>query len=66
MRSSYLAGGRFGSLEATDRGRLCIVDVENGQQPGHLHDIVKFFAQMAEAHRGTLSFGVEMRSDQCA
>jgi hypothetical protein len=45
---------------------LGIVDVENGQQLSHLHDLVEFFAQMAEAHRGTLRFGAEMRSDQCA
>jgi len=64
--ASYSGGSGLGSLEAANCGRLCIVNVENGQQLGHLHDIVEFFAQMTEAHRGTLTFGAEMRSDQCA
>jgi len=57
------ACGGLGSLEAVDCGRLGIVDVENSQQLGHLQYIVKFLAQMAEAHRGTLGFGADMRGD---
>ena len=55
-----------GVLEATDRGCFCIVNIKNGQQLGQLHDLVEFFAQMAEAHVCTLILGVEMRRDQSA
>ena len=59
----YLGSGGLGDLETAYCCRFGIVDVENGQQLGHLHDFVKFLAQMAEAHRGTLSFGADVRTN---
>jgi hypothetical protein len=56
LRSQLTARGRE-ALEAADCGFFSIVNIENSQQLRHLQDLLEFLAQVAEAHRCTLSFG---------
>ena len=43
-------GGSGGGAEGADGVGFGIVDVEDGQEPGELKDVVEFFAEVRQMH----------------